>query len=186
MDSNIVTVDLGPNYEWVARLEWPQGETQGGPGRIVIEPATEGTYPAGGLSQTVLRELDFKQAIDTLRRQHAGGKRAEKAKAAVRQQMNDLLLAHAEVREITDIYLSLLSHAYVRAVSDGQEKPLEYLAELTGQSHAAIKNHLWQATRRGLLERSPGRAGGKTTAKAKNLIAPLMGLHSLTDSRRLV
>jgi hypothetical protein len=48
--------------------------------------------------------------------------------------------------------------------------------------HAAIKNHLWQATRRGLLERSPGRAGGKTTAKAKNLIAPEMGLKGLLDS----
>lgn len=182
MDSNTVTVDLGPNYEWVARLEWPEGETQGGPARIVIEPAKKGTYPAGGLSQTVLRELDFKAALDTLRRQHAGGKRGEKAKAAVRQQMNDLLLAHSQYREISDTYLALLSHTYVRAVSDGQDKPLDYLAELTGQTLAAIKNHLWQATRRDLLERSPGRAGGKTTAKARNLIAPEIGLHGLSTN----
>lgn len=182
MDNTVVTVDLGPDMEWVCEMQWPEGETQGGPGVLVIRPADPDSYPAGGISQTVLRELDFKAALEALRRQQAGGKRGEKAKAAARQQIVDLLLAHAELREITDTYLALLSHAYVRAVSDGQEKPLEYLAELTGQSHAAIKNHLWQATRRGLLERSPGRAGGKTTAKAKNLIAPEMGLKGLFDS----
>jgi hypothetical protein len=79
-----------------------------------------------------------------------------------------------EDRAITDTYLALLARAYVSAVSRGVDKPLEYLADLTGKSNAAIKNHLWTATRRGLLERSPGRAGGKVTSKGARLIEAVL------------
>ena len=60
--------------------------------------------------------------------------------------------------------------ASVAGGDDAQSKSLEHFAEVTGKSAAAIKNHLWQATRRGLLERSPGRAGGRVSAKAAELI----------------
>ena len=59
---------------------------------------------------------------------------------------------------------------YVGAVNQGQGKPLDYLAEVTGKSPAAVKNHLWQASRKGLLERSPGRVGGKITAEATKVL----------------
>lgn len=170
----MVTVDLGPNGEWVAELQWPPGETQGGPAVLVIHPAVDGSYPPGGISQTVLRELDFKQALDTLRRQLTSTKRKAAALEKSAAKMNNLLLEHAEDRTVTDTYLALLARAYVSAVSRGVDKPLAYLAELTGKSYAATKNHLWQATRRGLLERSPGRAGGRVTGKAANIIADLI------------
>ncbi len=170
MTDNTVTVDLGPDMQWVCQMEWPEGQTQGGPAVLVIRPSDPHNYPAGGISQTLVRELDFKHALDTLRRQQAGGKRWERAKASSDKKMNNLLAVHAAEGAITDEYLSLLSRAYVTAVSDGQAKPLEYLAELLDKTHSAIQNHLWQATRRGLLERSPGRVGGKITAKAARLI----------------
>jgi hypothetical protein len=160
--------------EWVCEMQWPQGQAQGGPGVLVIRPADPDGYPAGGISQTLLREVDFKAALDTLRRQLAGSEERQKIKAASRKKMNGLLVAHSQEREITDLYLALLSRAYVAACNQGQDKPLNYLAELTGKSYSAIKNHLWQATRRGLLARSPGRAGGKVTGKAANLMADLI------------
>jgi hypothetical protein len=172
--TRVVTVDLGPHMEWVCQMEWPEGETQGGPGMLVIRPADVNNYPAGGISQTLLREVDFRSALEALRRQLEFSDRWGKQTADSRNKMESLLLSHAQGRDITDTYLALLSRAYVNAVSTGQDKPLEYLSTLTGKSYAAIKNHLWQATRRGLLERSPGRAGGKVTGKAANLIADLI------------
>ena len=172
MNNTTVTVELGP--QWVAHLEWPEGETQGGPVRLVIEPADPDTYPAGGLSQTVLRDVPFREALTALREQ-TGGNRWDRMRTANRKKMDKLLLAYAEEGAVTDEYLALLSRAYVAAVSQGQDKPLDYLAELTGKSHAAIKQHLWKSTRKGLLERSPGRAGGTVTAKAANIIHTLTG-----------
>lgn len=166
----IVTVDLGTDMEWVCEMQWPEGQTQGGPGVLVIRPADPDSYPAGGISQTLLREVDFKAALDTLRRQLAAGNRWSDMREQSAKKMNNLLLAHAEERNITDTYLALLARAYVSAVSRGVDKPLDYLADLTGKSYAAIKNHLWTATRKGLLERSPGRAGGRVTGKAARLI----------------
>jgi hypothetical protein len=45
---------------------------------------------------------------------------------------------------------------------------------MTGKSSTAIKSHLWQATRKGLLELSPGRAGGQTTDKARPILGALI------------
>jgi hypothetical protein len=173
-EMRVVTVDLGPDMQWVCQMEWPEGQTQGGPGMLVIRPADPDNYPAGGISQTLLREVDFKAALDTLRRQLAAGNRWSSMREQSAAKMNNLLLAHMQDRTITDTYLALLARAYVSAVSRGVDKPLDYLAELTGKSYASIKNHLWQATRRGLLERSPGRVGGKVTGKAANILAGLV------------
>jgi hypothetical protein len=74
---------------------------------------------------------------------------------------------------ITPEYLALLSRPYVGAVNQGQDKPLEHLAEVTGKSAAAIKNHRWRATRKGLLEPSAGRVGGHVTDKARQALAKL-------------
>jgi hypothetical protein len=35
-DQYSVIMDLGPNMEWVAEMQWPEGETQGGPAVLVI------------------------------------------------------------------------------------------------------------------------------------------------------
>lgn len=75
---------------------------------------------------------------------------------------------------ISDEYLALLSRAYVGAVNEGEPKPLEFLAAIADKSNSAIKNHLWRATRKGFLERSPGRAGGRITAKTSDALMPIL------------
>jgi hypothetical protein len=169
-DQYSVTMDLGPNYEWVAEMQWPEGETQGGPAVLVIYPSNPDTCPPGGLSQTVLRDVDFKYALDRLRSSFANSKRWERARQRSEEKLTGLLAEHAAGGAITPEYLALLSRVYVGAVKQGQGKPLDYLAEVTGKSPAAIKNHLWQATRKGLLKRSPGRAGGKLKPEATKVL----------------
>ncbi|WP_236724596.1 hypothetical protein [Mycobacterium avium] len=192
-DDYVVTVDLGPNYEWVAEMQWPEGETQGGPGVLLIRPSNPDSYPAGGLSQTVLREVDFKYALERLRRSLANSKRWDRARRQSEEKLTALLVDHAG-GGITPEYLALLSRVYIGVVNRGQDKPLEYLAEVTGKSAAAIKNHLWQATRKGLLERSPGRVGGHLTPEATKilerivpgadaLLSPLQSLEKATRVR---
>ena len=178
VEDYVVTVDLGPNCEWVAEMQWPEGKTQGGPAVLVIHSADPASYPAGGLSQTVLREVDFKGALDKLRRQLESSKRWDQARRQNQETVVAALVDHAG-GSITPEYLALLSRVYVGAVNHGQAKPLDYLAEVTGNSPAAIKNHLWQATRKGLLERSSGRAGGRVTEKAATLISKRLGLDGL-------
>ncbi|MBS1692264.1 MAG: hypothetical protein JST91_08585 [Actinobacteria bacterium] len=175
-DNYSVTTNLGPNREWVAEMQWPEGGTQGGPAVLVIHPSDPDNVPAGGLSHTVLRDVDFKAALDTLRRQLASSKQWGQARANNLQKAAQQLRA-ASGGGLTDEYLALLSRVYVGAVNGGQAKPLEYLEGVTGKSAAAVKNHLWQATRRGLLERSPGRAGGRITAKAARILAIAMDVH---------
>ncbi|RIR96408.1 MarR family winged helix-turn-helix transcriptional regulator [Mycobacteroides abscessus] len=184
-DDYSVTMDLGPDCEWVAEMQWPEGVTQGGPAVLVIYPSNPDTCPLGGLSQTVLREVDFKYALDRLRSYLSTSKRWDAARKKSEQRVTAELVAHSDMG-LTPEYLVLLSRVYVGAVNQGQSKPLEYLAELTGKTPAAIKNHLWQATRKGYLERSPGRAGGHLTAKAAEIMETIIpsGLESLGDTYR--
>ncbi|MDV3129597.1 hypothetical protein M1247_32155 [Mycobacterium sp. 21AC1] len=168
-DDYTVTTDVGPNMEWVLAMQWPEGVTQGGPAVLVIYPSDPDSCPPGGLSQTVLREVDFKYAAEKLRRQIESSKRWDKSRKRGDEKMDALLIEHAADGPSSETYLALLARAYVSAVNQGQDKPLQHLAEVAGKSAAAIKNHLWQATRKGLLERSPGRAGGRVTPKAATL-----------------
>lgn len=174
-DQHSVTVDLGPNMEWVAEMQWPEGETSGGPAVLVIYPSDPDNCPPGGLSQTVLRDVDFKNALDRLRSSLSNSKRWERARQRSEDVLTSLLAEHAALGASTPEYLALLARVYVDAVNNGQDKPLEHLSTLTDKSASAIKNHLWQATRKGLLERSPGRAGGHLTAKGREVLAPLLG-----------
>lgn len=168
-EDRIVTTDLGPGMEWVCEMEWPEGVTQGGPAVLVIRPSDPENYPAGGISSTVLREIDFRDAAKRLRRQLAMSDRRGTARERYEQDLSERLRALLS-EGVSEKYLANLSSAYVSLTNRGQAKPLERLAEMTGKSAAAIKNHLWQATRKGFLERSAGRAGGKLTEKSIELL----------------
>lgn len=164
--ARVVVQDVGAG--WVAEMEWREGVLHGGPDVLVIRPADETDPPHGGLSQTVLRRLDLKAATDTLRRQLAhldtlsgSHDRDDRIKQA---------LSHG----VTDEYLALLSSRYVGIVNHGQAGPLDALAEITGKTASTVKGHLWQARKRGLLEGSAGRAGGKLTAKASRVLADIV------------
>ena len=172
-----VEIDLGPNCEWRAQMQWPEGATQGGPAVLVVHPANpsaDNSGVDGGISHTLLREIDFRAAVDALRRSLARSGEWQRKREDSQKLVLGVLKKQAQQVSVTDAYLSLLARVYVGAVNQGQEKPLQYLADETGKSSAAIKNHLWQATRKGLLERSPGRAGGRITERAAEILRPLL------------
>ncbi|MEI5100083.1 hypothetical protein RB200_17925 [Streptomyces sp. PmtG] len=64
----VVVQDIGP---WVVEMQWPEGVTQGGPAVLVVRPKSGENPPLGGISSTVLREIDFKEAAERLRAQVA-------------------------------------------------------------------------------------------------------------------
>lgn len=158
--------DLG---EWVVRMEWPEGVQSGGPGVLVIEPADPDSYPVGGLSSTVLRQVDFRGAADQLRAQLATEQRQDKELERYEQDLSKRLrkaLSHG----VTEEYLALLASAYVSAVNRGQEKPSEHLAGMVGKTTSTVKGHLWQSRKKGLLTGSAGRKGGQLTHRAKAIL----------------
>lgn len=158
MNKRSVTQILG---EWTVQMEWPEGVFNGGPSRLVIEP-TEGYRPARGLSSTVLRDVDFRSAVDQFQKQIKGEK-------IPRSNMNEARAALAS--GVTDRYLALLSAAYVELVNRGQEHINDHLAELMGRPTPTIRGHLWQARKKGLLTGVPGRKGGELTSKARTILA---------------
>lgn len=161
-----VEMKFGPNDEWTAEMTWNDND-RNGPSHLVIRPTDADNIPSGGISQTVLRWVDIAAAVELIR---ASEDRPELPEFDI--EAAGPLLEAASVLGITDEYLALLSLFYCSAA--GRPKPLELLAELSGKTPATIKNHLWRATNAGLLERSPGRAGGALTLKAINLLGELL------------
>ncbi|MFE6404204.1 hypothetical protein [Streptomyces alboflavus] len=166
----IVVQDLGP---WVVEMEWPEGVSQGGPGVLVIRPKNMDSCPPGGISSTVLRQIDFKEAAETLRRQLAVSGMRARVRAEY-QQDRVRRLREAAGKGVTDQYLALLASAYVTYVNDGGTGPLAHLAEQVGKSESTIKGHLWQARKRDLLSGSAGRAGGALTPKASAILMEIV------------
>ena len=163
----VVVQDLGT--DWVVEMEWPEGHTQGGPGVLVIRPADPESCPAGGLSSTVLREINFREASAQLRRQIALGGRGRKARDTYHAERINRIrdeLSHG----VTPEYLALLSSLYVSTVNSGQPKPVERLAEDIGKGLQTIRGHLWQARKQDLLTGSTGRKGGHLTPKATKIL----------------
>lgn len=155
---------IEPTEDWTVEMFWAEGALQGGPTVLVIRPTDPANPAAGGISQTVLRDIDFKIPIELAR----GANLIREGMIPPAESLKRIPgLAQGGV---TDEYLAHLANAYCGVVRDGQDKPLDHLAELTGKTYAAIKNNLWLATRKGLMERSPGRAGGSLTPQAARLL----------------
>lgn len=155
-------------------MTWHDND-RNGPSELAIRPTDAKNAPSGGISQTVLREVDIARAVELVRASEARPELPE-----LDWEVVGPLLASASVLGITDGYLALLSLFYCSAAA--RPKPLEFLAKLAGKTPAAIKNHLWRATNKGLLERSPGRAGGSLTPKAINLLDDLLDPQHLADA----
>lgn len=154
---------IGPHGEWTAEMFWYDDDRRG-PSQVVIRPTDPDNRPAGGLSQTVLREVDFTSAVEEMR--------ATEAQSGVPQiDWGSIggVLSKMSAGGINDLYLAFLSVAY--ATCDHQPKPIDYLAAIIGKSPSAIKSHLWHATRNGFLIRSPGRRGGQFTQHAIDTIS---------------
>jgi hypothetical protein len=135
---------------WLVEMLWDETSV-GGPTQLIIKPADPTNPPNSGLSQVVLRDITFTAKKPVMK--------ANKEEVALLRQLS-------KDRAITKEYLSILSKVYVGLDS----KPLFHLVELTGKSYPAIRNHLWQATKKGLLKRSPGRAGGVISDEAARIV----------------
>ena len=157
------TVIQGIGDDWVVTMEWPAGVENGGPMRLVIEPVADN--PVGGLSSTVLRQVDFREAIERFRDQIEASQRRGREHEKYEKQRTERLRAALD-EGVTDDYLALLSSAYVSAVNRGLEKPNDYLAEMAGKTTSTVRGHLWQARKQDFLTGSPGRKGGQLTDKA--------------------
>lgn len=160
--------------DWVAVLEWPDGVTDGGPSRLVIEPIDK--MPVGGLSSTVLRQIDFRSAIEGFREVIAnsddgGGLGRDKVAESLRKfECEQLRTAASE--GITREYLALLSWHYVRAVERGQLNINYYLADLVGKPVGTVRGHLIRARHEGLLSSTHGKKGGELSNDAEELVEP--------------
>lgn len=166
---------------WVVEMSWAQDEIQGGPSMLVIRPKDPNNVPAGGLSSTVLREVDFRAAAAELRELMSADADFMKS---VREWQQDGASPIDYVREalsegVTDAYLALLAAEYVGRVDAGQQKPVDQLAEELGRSLGTVKGHLWQARTRGLLEGgSAGRKGGQLSDAAQKLAVDWVKHHA--------
>lgn len=179
----MVVLDLG--NDWVVEMEWPEGETHGGPAKLVVRPADPGSYPPGGLSSTVLRGIKFRDASAQLRRQLASGQRRQKSRDKYETERLNRIRDEL-AKGLTPEYLALLSSLYVSRVNAGQAKPTEGIAEDLGKGLQTIRGHLWQARKQGLLTGSTGRKGGQLTPEAslilKRIVPGADGLESLSES----
>lgn len=161
-----VTQTLGD--EWVVTMQWPDGVENGGPAKLIIEPL--GKMPVGGLSSTVLRQIDFRTAIEELREQVSKtGKHARVQRGLAKFERERLRAALSA--GVTDEYLALLSYVYVQEVDRGRERINDYLAELVGKPVSTVRGHLIRARHDGLLSGgSHGRKGGELSEAAEKLV----------------
>lgn len=167
-----IAQEIGP---WQAHMEWPADMDQGGPWYMTIRPNPSASPEelAGGLSSTVLRQVDFRQAADKWREVSAVLD-TEKAEAA-RQLANlagdlSVILRENITEGINDRYLAWLAFAYVTLVKRGEKSVTANLAELVRRRPETIRAHLKLARSHGLLTTIRGRAGGHLTPEAEEII----------------
>ncbi|MDV6246884.1 hypothetical protein [Rhodococcus opacus] len=157
--------EIGP---WVVTFEWADDSTEGGPSSVTITPGPNATPAdiAQGLSSTVLREVDFKSAVNA----HLGITRQTASTEDIDTRSNALrnLL---EAEGVSELYLAHLADAYVTLVQSGVHNVSGKLGEMTGRTPGAILQHLKKARKASLLTATPGRAGGQLTNSARELLA---------------
>lgn len=157
---------------WVVEMSWPEGEIQGGPSALSVRPADPDHVPVGGLSQTVLRGVDFRAAGVHAREQAEAGGALERIREKQRppRVAMPLLQAMLDSSGITDVYLVLLATEYLARVERGDSKPVDHIAEELGKSLPTIKGHLWKARKQGLLKGGgAGRKGGYIPPEAADI-----------------
>lgn len=156
--------------DWIAIMEWPEGAEDGGPSRLTMKPLRK--MPVGGLSSTVLRQVDFKAAIELFRDQRVASRQHGKVNPEDLRAFERSRLRAALSEGVTDQYLAMLSFEYVRAVDRGQANINDYLAELVGRPVGTVRGHLIRARRDGLLSGTHGRKGGELSPQADDLVEP--------------
>jgi hypothetical protein len=121
----------------------------------------------------VLRQIDFRKAIDELRQQITDERYSDKYQAAEAEATGEwhrTRLRTVLAGGVTDDYLALLSSEYVNAVLRGQALVNDYLAEMAGVPLSTLRGHLGRARKRGFLTGDPGRKGGDLEPEAVKIV----------------
>lgn len=161
-----ITQDVGP---WRVLMRWDaDADPASGPTRVLITPHPDADPAStqGGVSSTVLRQVDFRKAGDQFRAARPTGTEHEVTQEAEGEVLRWLLTAEG----ISDAYLAFLAESYVRAVSRATPNVTAHLAELTNKRPETIRGHLKEARKRDLLTTVPGKAGGQLTRKAWEIV----------------
>lgn len=158
----VIEQRIGP---WQVQLAWPDDADQGGPTAIVIKPYPEvdDDILIGGLSSTVLRQIDFRTARDKWLEAKEKYLDPDDGLEHLRK---DQLRKILERDGVTDTYLAFLANAYVQLSRTGERSIAKNLAEMTGRSPDTMKQHLHRVRKEQMLTAIPGKAGGQLTQKA--------------------
>lgn len=169
---------------WTVDMYWVEDDIQGGPTKVIVRPTDETRVPLGGVSSTILRQINFRAGATKAREKVA------EEDLAYEQQAEDekppqvampLLKALLDTGGVTDVYLVLLATEYLARVVRGEEKPVDHIADELGRSLGTVKNHLWRARKDGFLKGgSAGRKGGYVPPEAAQIA--LDYLDSVTEA----
>lgn len=168
---NLTTVTYQRIGPWVVKTSWPSSEDQLGPVQIELSPspeATEGDLLVG-LSSTVLRKIDFRQARDEWR-QIQDETRQKKLMPMQETWRTERLRQLLEVDGVREPYLAQLAETYIGMVMFGDTAVSDTLAEMTGRSRDTVRQHLHRARKAGMLTSVAGKAGGEITDKAVEVL----------------
>ncbi|UEA58376.1 hypothetical protein LK459_17590 [Gordonia otitidis] len=146
---------------WIAEVHWLADDIQAGPTSVVVRPSEAGKTPAGGVSSTILRQIDFRTAAAQAREISSARADDTEHEDKPPQVAMPLLKSILDSGGVTRLYLTLLATEYLARVERGQPKPVDHIAEELDRSLGTVKNHLWKARHEGILEGgSAGRKGG--------------------------
>ncbi|KAA6214099.1 hypothetical protein CP973_33715 [Streptomyces albofaciens JCM 4342] len=161
-----ITQDIGP---WRVLLCWAaDADPASGPTRVLITPRPDAD-PAdtqGGVASTVLRQIDFKKAGEQFRSVRPTSTEREIGQDPEGEGLRWLLNSEG----VSDAYLAFLAESYVRAVSQAVPNVTAHLAALAHKRPETIRGHLKEARKRDLLTTVPGKAGGRLTPKAAEIV----------------
>lgn len=166
-----ISQEIGP---WQVHMEWPRATDQGGPRWITVRPRPDASEDelAGGISSTILRQVDF-TAAGTAWRQAAARldpDRAELIDLANRSiVLSQALRAEFERNGMSDEYMALLAVAYGEVVSAGERSVNANLAALVGRRPETVRGHVKAARARGFLSSVKARAGGHASDEAREI-----------------
>lgn len=122
---------------------------------------------AGGISQTVLRQINFKDAFNAMIRQSSGlNKHFVEVVDGFAEELRAML-----ADGVTDWYLAHLSEAYLLLIRLGEKNVAGRLAVMVDRTPSGVLQHLKRARKADLLTSIPGRAGGELTPRALEILS---------------
>ncbi|WP_167152469.1 Rrf2 family transcriptional regulator [Streptomyces sp. MBT27] len=156
---------------WRVSFAWkPDADPGSGPHRMQVDPVAGYNPDPVGVSSTVMRQIDFRRAGELFRLSLPDAEQANEETRAQWVESSGTALRDAASKGVTDLYLALLADTYVRLVQVGERSVTATLADMAAKKPDTIRTHLKEARKRDLLSSIPGKAGGRLTKAARDLI----------------